>query len=139
MKIIKLSDANYIVVDESKINEGDRIKPLSLKQVEEAIYGYSVKKMAEDYTEKWCGKRKVDIYIHDAFEAGFNAHKEISDKLFTIEDAYLIWKAGQEYYNTSGASITFEELIERRNELLPTKTEWECTIDEQGKITLIWK
>jgi len=33
--------------------------------------------------------------------------------LFTEEQAMLIWKAGQEYWKTSGDSITFEELTEK--------------------------
>ena len=34
---------------------------------------------------------------------------------YTEEQAYQIWKAGQEYWKTSGSSITFEELIETFN------------------------
>ena len=33
--------------------------------------------------------------------------------LYTEEEALLIWKAGQEYWKTSGDSITFEELTEK--------------------------
>jgi chromatin segregation and condensation protein Rec8/ScpA/Scc1 (kleisin family) len=32
---------------------------------------------------------------------------------YTEEQAYEFWKAGQEYWKTSGSSITFEELIEQ--------------------------
>jgi hypothetical protein len=32
---------------------------------------------------------------------------------YTEEQAYEIWKAGQKYFETSGSSITFEELIEK--------------------------
>jgi hypothetical protein len=32
---------------------------------------------------------------------------------YTEEQAYEIWKAGQKYWETSGSSITFEELIEK--------------------------
>jgi hypothetical protein len=32
---------------------------------------------------------------------------------YTEEQGYEIWKAGQEYWKTSGNSITFEELIEK--------------------------
>lgn len=32
---------------------------------------------------------------------------------YTEEQAYEFWKAGQEYWKTSGSSITFEELIEK--------------------------
>jgi hypothetical protein len=32
---------------------------------------------------------------------------------YTEEQAKEIWKAGQEYWKTSGSSITFEELIDK--------------------------
>ena len=35
-----------------------------------------VDKLSADYTEEWCSKRKVDVYIHDAFKAGYNKAKE---------------------------------------------------------------
>ena len=35
-----------------------------------------VEKLSADYTEEWCGKRKVDVYIHDAFKGGYNKAKE---------------------------------------------------------------
>ena len=37
---------------------------------------------------------------------------EKEQKGYTEEQAKQIWKAGQEYWKTSGSSITFEELIE---------------------------
>jgi hypothetical protein len=38
---------------------------------------------------------------------------EKEQKGYTEEQAKQIWKAGQEYWKTSGSSITFEELIEK--------------------------
>lgn len=35
-----------------------------------------VDKLSADYTEEWCGKRRVDVYIHNAFKAGYNKAKE---------------------------------------------------------------
>lgn len=35
------------------------------------------------------------------------------EMLYTEEQAKQIWKAGQEYWKTSGASITFEELTQK--------------------------
>ncbi len=40
---------------------------------------------------------------------------EREKKGYTEEQAKQIWKAGQEYWKTSGSSITFEELIETFN------------------------
>ena len=39
--------------------------------------------------------------------------KENQENLYTEEQAREIWRAGQEYWKTSGASITFEELTEK--------------------------
>lgn len=35
------------------------------------------------------------------------------ERMYSEEEAYKIWKAGQEYWKTSGESITFEELTEQ--------------------------
>lgn len=48
-----------------------------------------------------------DIIIEDAREM------EKEQMGYTEEQAYEIWKAGQEYWKTSGKSITFEELTEK--------------------------
>jgi hypothetical protein len=40
---------------------------------------------------------------------------EKKQKGYTEEQAKQIWKAGQEYWKTSGSSITFEELTETFN------------------------
>ncbi len=37
----------------------------------------------------------------------------IEVEVYTEEQAKEIWRAGQEYWKTSGASITFEELTEK--------------------------
>jgi hypothetical protein len=34
---------------------------------------------------------------------------------YTEEQVYQFWKAGQKYWETSGKSITFEELLETFN------------------------
>lgn len=48
------------------------------------------------------------------FIAGFQeCAKWQAEKMYSEEEAYKIWKAGQEYWKTSGESITFEELIEQ--------------------------
>jgi hypothetical protein len=47
------------------------------------------------------------------FEQAKEMEKE--QRGYTEEQAKQIWKAGQEYWKTSGSSITFEELIEKFN------------------------
>ncbi len=49
-----------------------------------------VDKLSADYTEEWCSKRRVDVYIHDAFKAGYNKAKEKYQKDNEIyKNAYL--------------------------------------------------
>jgi len=69
---------------------------------------YELFKKIDDSCEK-------DQYAHWLFDEGFKAGL---DRVFSEEEARLIWYAGQEYSRTSGSTITFEELIERRNQLL---------------------
>jgi hypothetical protein len=59
----------------------------------------------------------VEEYSHTAYEKGFiegyeESTKYQAKKMFTKEQARIIWEAGQEYWKTSGTSTTFEELIE---------------------------
>lgn len=47
-------------------------------------------------------------------------------KLYTEEQVKKVWKAGQEYWKTSGASITLEELLEHEKPIeLPSDEEIE--------------
>jgi hypothetical protein len=47
-------------------------------------------------------------------------------KLYTEEQMAKLWMAGQKYWETSGASITFEELLEREKLIeLPSDEEIE--------------
>jgi len=50
----------------------------------------------------------------DGYLEGYNKAKET---LYTKDQAKEIWNSGQEYWKTSGASITFEELIEKLKQL----------------------
>lgn len=139
----------------------DKIKPLSLSEVEEAINGYGVEKMAEiDWIHKEYGfeegynpKRCIDGAIQkpkfiNGYIKGFKAHKElVKDKLFTIEDIVKPFgDAFTKFINEGGAIGSSEEWIQWQNvvdwfpkyiqSLLP-KTEWNIEFDEQGKIKLI--
>lgn len=63
----------------------------------------------------------VEEYSHTAYEKGFIEGYQESTKWqqeqdknkFSEEEVKAIWKAGQEYWKTSGKSITFEELTEQ--------------------------
>lgn len=190
MKLIKLSDTHYIVVDDSEINEGDwclkwsggkwnicfmdrfnfklqkelwnetvykkithstqpeslgtnwmqSVKPLLLSEVEEAIYGYSVEKMAEEnlswFKLENCSNIVVSEMIVSSFKAGFKAHQElVKDKLFTIEDMinahYIGWIDREE-----STKISYPKARDNFKQSKFPKTEWECTINN-GKIELV--
>ena len=103
----------------------DKIKQLSLSEVEELIYGYSVEKMA---IRKY-GTSIYSIEEVEAFKAGFKAHQElVKDKLFTVEQV-------KKYHNIMclAGNVKGEEYL---RSLLP-KTEWDITFDEQSKIKLL--
>jgi hypothetical protein len=57
--------------------------------------------------------KTMDDLSHNA--RSFEQAKQIEKEQigYTEEQAYQFWKAGQKYWETSGKSITFEELIEQ--------------------------
>ena len=109
------------------------IKPLSLSEVEEAIYGYSTYELFK----KIDGTCKKDEYEHWLFKEGFKAHQEIvKDKLFTIENMKIAIQMAKE--KEKNGMITYEDKWnedEILRELLP-KTEWGVEFIED-KIKLI--
>ncbi len=121
----------------SHINTGkyhfDKIKHLSLSEVEEVINGYSVEKMAEKFVME---KLKISSQapgVMIGYIEGFKTHQElVKDKLFTIED---LEKALSQAFLAcqDGYDITTKEIIQS---LLP-KTEWDIEIDKNNKITLL--
>lgn len=80
----------------------DKIKPISLSEVEELVNGYSVKKMAkEKYPNNWSKSKDFEDPLliigcsRNAYEAGFEAHQElVKDKVFTIEDMEKAYNSG---------------------------------------------
>ncbi len=60
---------------------------------------------------------KLSVEQINEFLPEFEQAKEIGreQRGYTEEQTKQIWKAGQEYWKTSGSSITFEELIETFN------------------------
>lgn len=124
----------------------DKIKPLSLSEIEEAIYGYNVENMAyqeisKDYFlgsgSEECTDRK-NFYVK-----GFNAYKElVKDKVFTVKDmkkqlqsiATEIATEDGELVSCSPALIY--SWIEKRIQSLLPKTEWDVEFDENGKLKI---
>lgn len=125
------TDRNWCIRAVSKIP----LYVLSLKNCQTIERGYDLDLLVDEYAN---GKSSSDVFkeAHKKdFKEGFQKALEIlHDKKFSEYEAYRIWKAGQEYWKTSGESITFEELIERRKELLQ-QTEWdvEFEMDEMNK------
>lgn len=123
---------NINFVDEAEGIITPKIKSLSLSEVEEAINGYSVKKMVERLYSRVISENEYDF--RRGFEIGFNAHKElVKDKFILSEkDIYRIIDMARKddgvdgYYHQS-------EIIQS---LLP-KTEWGVEFDEQNKLKLI--
>jgi hypothetical protein len=129
-----------------------KIKPISLSEVEEAIYGYSVEKMAENYynTLGALGTEYDKTTSINLIIWGFKAHQKlVKDKLFTVEDminAYIQGTNAGACYESlvdydSPDSEEAEEYSERefndfKQSLIP-KTEWDVTFDEQGNIKLL--
>jgi ABC-type oligopeptide transport system ATPase subunit len=60
---------------------------------------------------------KLSITFQTMYSEEIEQAKEMENeqKGYTEEQAKQIWKAGQEYWKTSGSSITFEELTETFN------------------------
>lgn len=92
LEIIATKYKGSVAVEEMK--GFDKIKPLPMSEVEEAIYGYGVEKIKKEYNQ---GNNK-DAFtqgIEQGIEIGFNTHKElVKDKLFTIKDMKLMFGLG---------------------------------------------
>lgn len=115
------------------------IKPLSLSEVDELIYGFNIDKMAiKAFGPFGIGSDRANIW-----KSGYKACRELfKDKLFTIEDmnkAIVIaqkssYVSTQYFSGNSSVKHNFkpEEIIQS---LLP-KTEWEVEFDEQGRMLI---
>jgi hypothetical protein len=114
------------------------IKPLSLSEVEEVIYGYSVEKMAENFANyameemQWASRMKrctISSYIQ-----GFKAHQElVKDKLFNLnevlEEMCLLSESKDEEKYIIKA-------FKRYKKIKQSKTEWDVEFID-GKIKLL--
>lgn len=125
------------------IKHYDKIKPLPLSEVKEAIYGYSVENMAS--VAAFCNagfittEDEYDVAI-SYYHQGFKAHQElVKDKLFTIEDIINAYKLGIEdsenvrLFGKEDIISKFENIMKKS---LLSKTEWDIEFVE-GKIKLI--
>ena len=121
-------------------------KKLSLSEVEEAINGYSVEKMAKEnwdsdkYNEELFENEKEGYFA--GYWEGFKAHQELTkDKLFTKKDMINSLKE-LSYQLFLKKEFSLSDSIEKSSKIIQSllpKTEWDITFDEQGKIKLIRK
>lgn len=117
----------------------ESMKSIPLSEVEEAIFGYSVDKMAIDkfpYTDEGSLADCIDASKRRIWKDGFNAHKElVKDKLFTAEDMKNAFIKGKSY--ALSTHLGAKEIFHTFQKSLEPKTEWEVKFDEQGKLKLI--
>lgn len=116
-------------------------KLLYLSEVEEAVYGYSVDKMAIESADKnsritsdhWMG-------VRTGYHLGFKAHQElVKDKLFTLDDMrkaiYTAHSDGRLYTKAEKKQYTVEQYIDFLLQTLHPKTEWDVEfIDNKIKL-----
>ena len=110
-------------------------KPLS--EVEELLFGYSVKKMVDESFDNMGFHSTVTPYEEDQFKLGyklgFNTHKELTkDKLFTVDDMRNVFILGGKHKVQN--PDTFLEKMEKIIQSLQP-TEWEVEFIN-GKLTL---
>lgn len=115
----------------------DKINLISLSEVEEAIYGYNVEKMAVKYCENHYGKKDWEENYHN-YAAGFKAHQElVKDKLFTLSFIIdLVPKVLEKQKELSDSDFNDWYNSDFLRMLFPKK-EWDIIFDEQNKIKLI--
>ena len=119
------------------------VKHISLSEVEEAINGYSVEKMAED--KYGSGKSLSTISFREGYIKGFKAHQELFQySRNQVHDLMTkAFKAGFKKHNVVEAGLEpLESDVEcswilTKFDSTPKLTEWEVEFDEQGKLRLI--
>jgi 23S rRNA A1618 N6-methylase RlmF len=127
-KLIKSKDQYSLYNEEGILIATSTDNKLSVKNCKAIEMGYDFDWLAEEFAKKKSSNPTFhSTHIRD-FKAGFQTALEINSDKFNEFEVYKIWKAGQEYWKTSGESMTFEELVERRKELLQ-QTEWDVEID----------
>jgi len=112
----------------------DKIKPLSLSELEEAIYGYNYHNLAKDACIRYNMETNF-VLPYTLFIEGFKAHKELTkEKLFTEKDLRvaisLAWNYAQKHENnlTDCGDLIIKSLL--------PKTQWDCEFKD-GKLVVL--
>jgi hypothetical protein len=108
------------------------IKYLDLSEVEEAINGYSVEKMAENWFYNEENKNHYENYNEKpAWIKGFKAHQELvkekNKEVIELLTNITGWDSFKDHPIGKQAKIALDILL--------PKTEWECCISD-GKLTI---
>jgi hypothetical protein len=107
------------------------VKPISLTEIEEAINGYSVEKLARVHRVSL-----NDDWSKSSYLVGFKAHQELTkDKLFTADD--MIKFAIDCYNDNYGTDMSFDGRAKINIQSLLPKTEWSVKFNEHGKLELL--
>ena len=108
------------------------IKPFSLSEIEELLYGYNVEKLALE-EHKFNHKSVNEISFRLGFIEGFKTAQSFNGKMFSLEQVMKAIKFDSYENEFEGCNYaTVEDFIQSLQQ-----TEWECEIDENGKITLL--
>lgn len=108
----------------------DKIKPLSLSEVEEAINGYNLDNMAI----KLFGPIGIGLERATIWKSGFKACRELfRDKLFTIDDMDQAYICGLNDAETPGDAMKMRDNF--LSEIQPI-AEWNIEFDEQGRMLI---
>lgn len=71
----------------------------------------SIMVAAENHSSSYYDKTTTDW--HSNYNGFISGAQWILKERYTEEEMMQVWRAGQEYWKTSGSTITFEELIEQ--------------------------
>jgi hypothetical protein len=107
---------------------------LSHENCDEIFGVVNVEKLVEEEYFKFDQETRVvhRRQLQESLASMFNKAMELNkDKQFTLDEAAKIWFAGQKYWETSGVSITFEDLTEKMLRQ-PTEIEVEIEMEEYG-------
>lgn len=119
-----------------------QVKELSLSEIENLIYGYSVEEMAinlynsEVRTHKFNANRFDEQSVIDAMVKMFNAHRDFLKDRFILtpeEVSNLIFRARETAKELNGDDCYLYSDSELIEPFFP-KTKWEVELDKQDKI-----
>lgn len=109
----------------------NKIKPLSLSEVEEAINGCSLDNKIAKHLEKnhiEASPKRVQVVKSLVEEL-------VKDKLFAVEQLYTAFSCGRTYEKSNHQGVGQSELVDYIKSL--EKTEWDVEITPEGKIVLL--